>query len=230
MLLPVKGILMVILTASPVKANLLVKGGGACYIAVMRHRFELVGGDLALDFLNTIHDWTVPEARDYLPDFAAALRFGAAAGGLTTRELRRLAAKPVGSELRRLRELRARLERIFRAALVERAPFAADLESLARDAADAARAARLRRTKQHLTRAISLDVAGAATLRWRVVEAALALLTSERFARVKSCPACGWFFLDTSKNKSRRWCSMATCGSNAKARRYYWRAKLKAKR
>ncbi len=221
---------MVMPATSPVKSRLLVEGSGGCYIAAMTHRFELVGGDLALDFLNTIHDWTVPAPRDYLPDFHEAVRFGAAAGGLTRGEARRLAARPAGSELRRLRELRARLERIFRAALVERAPLAADLEALAHDAGDAARTARLRRAKKHLARAISLDVAGAATLRWRVVEAALALLTSERFASVKTCPACGWFFLDTSKNKSRRWCSMATCGSNAKARRYYWRTKRTANR
>ena len=195
----------------------------------MAHRFELVGGDLALDFVNTIHDWTVPAPRDYIPDFAEARRFAAAAGALSPWEARRLAAKPAISELRRLHELRARLERIFRAALVQRTPLPGDLEALARDAASAARAARLRRTKQQLTRVITLDSAGPTTLRWRIVEAALALLTSERFASVKSCPACGWFFLDTSKNKSRRWCSMATCGSNAKARRYYWRSKARTR-
>ncbi|MBC7897912.1 MAG: CGNR zinc finger domain-containing protein, partial [Cytophagaceae bacterium] len=32
-----------------------------------------------------------------------------------------------------------------------------------------------------------------------------------------------WFFLDVSKNGSRRWCSMATCGATAKAHRYYWK-------
>jgi predicted RNA-binding Zn ribbon-like protein len=195
----------------------------------MAHRFELVGGDLVLDFLNTIHDWTVAEPRDYLPDFAAALRFGTAARALTRGEARRLSARPAASELRRLRELRARLERVFRAAIVQRAPLAGDLNALSKDAASAARAVRLRRTRQHLVREVTLDAAGPATLRWRVVDAALALLTSERFNSVKTCPACGWFFLDTSKNKSRRWCSMATCGSNAKARRYYWRSKAKAR-
>jgi predicted RNA-binding Zn ribbon-like protein len=194
----------------------------------MAHRFELVGGDVALDFLNTIHDWTVADPRDYLADVGAALRFGLASRALTPREARRLAAKPAASELRRLRELRARLERIFRAAIVRRAPLVGDLNALSKDAADAARAARLRRAKQQVVREVTLDAAGSATLRWRVVEAALALLTSERFRSVKTCPACGWFFLDTSKNKSRRWCSMTTCGSNAKARRYYWRHKSKA--
>ena len=39
--------------------------------------------------------------------------------------------------------------------------------------------------------------------------------------RVGECPSCGWLFLDTSRNGRRRWCSMATCGSRDKARRYY---------
>ncbi|WP_344746998.1 CGNR zinc finger domain-containing protein [Streptosporangium vulgare] len=36
-----------------------------------------------------------------------------------------------------------------------------------------------------------------------------------------ACPSCYWLFLDTSKNGRRRWCSMTTCGSRDKARRYY---------
>jgi len=32
--------------------------------------------------------------------------------------------------------------------------------------------------------------------------------------------ACTWLFLDRSRNRSRRWCSMATCGNRAKARRH----------
>lgn len=147
---------------------------------------------------------------------------------VTTKECVVAAARPATNELRRLRELRARLERVFRAVIVQRAPLAADLSALSKAAADAARAARLRRTKKLAVREVPLDAAGTATLRWRLVEAALALLTSERFSNVKTCPSCGWFFLDTSKNKSRRWCSMTTCGSNAKARRYYWRNKSKA--
>ncbi|MFD0480100.1 CGNR zinc finger domain-containing protein [Nonomuraea thailandensis] len=35
------------------------------------------------------------------------------------------------------------------------------------------------------------------------------------------CPSCGWLFLDTTRNGSRRWCSMAMCGSQVKSRRYY---------
>jgi predicted RNA-binding Zn ribbon-like protein len=57
------------------------------------------------------------------------------------------------------------------------------------------------------------------------VEAAATLLVSDAMRRVKSCPTCGWLFLDASKNRSRRWCSMDTCGAVAKARRYYRRLK-----
>jgi predicted RNA-binding Zn ribbon-like protein len=49
----------------------------------------------------------------------------------------------------------------------------------------------------------------------------VALLESDRLGRVKRCPGssdCGWLFLDSSKNASRRWCSMAHCGTEAKVR------------
>ncbi|HEX9893907.1 MAG TPA: CGNR zinc finger domain-containing protein [Gemmatimonadales bacterium] len=76
-------------------------------------------------------------------------------------------------------------------------------------------------------RDITLERAGPALLRLRIGEAAAALLTSEAMGRVKACPACGWFFRDASKNRSRRWCSMATCGASAKARRYYWKTRAR---
>lgn len=49
------------------------------------------------------------------------------------------------------------------------------------------------------------------------------LLELKRHAdRLKRCenPRCGWLYLDRSRNRSRRWCEMATCGNRAKARRY----------
>lgn len=40
--------------------------------------------------------------------------------------------------------------------------------------------------------------------------------------RMKACKAddCRWAFLDTSKNKSRAWCSMDSCGNRAKVHAY----------
>jgi predicted RNA-binding Zn ribbon-like protein len=49
-----------------------------------------------------------------------------------------------------------------------------------------------------------------------------ALLTSSERSRLRECAdeTCGWLFLDLSKNRSRRWCSMSDCGNLAKARRF----------
>ena len=38
--------------------------------------------------------------------------------------------------------------------------------------------------------------------------------------RLKACGSCRFVFLDTSKNNSRRWCSMDDCGTKEKMRRY----------
>jgi predicted RNA-binding Zn ribbon-like protein len=40
--------------------------------------------------------------------------------------------------------------------------------------------------------------------------------------RFKACPGddCGWAFYDYSRNQASAWCSMAICGSRAKARAY----------
>jgi predicted RNA-binding Zn ribbon-like protein len=64
-------------------------------------------------------------------------------------------------------------------------------------------------------------------LLWPVVRSAADLLTSDELHVVRVCAAedCGWLFLDTSKNHSRRWCDMKSCGNRAKARRHYGRKK-----
>lgn len=52
--------------------------------------------------------------------------------------------------------------------------------------------------------------------------AVAAYVTSERgnFERLKLCQGCQWAFFDSTKNRSRIWCEMATCGSQHKARAY----------
>jgi predicted RNA-binding Zn ribbon-like protein len=205
--------------------------------SIRQHQFKLAGGHPALDFVNTVHDWIVPKPHDYLGDFSDAIRFGETAGLLTRVDLSRLPRGASSMELTRLRELRGLLKRIFQSRLSGEAPGSTDLGKLSANLAEAARATRLvaasqaRRSPQlPVRREIAAEEAGAALLRLRIVEAAVALLVSDAMRRVKTCPACGWFFLDVSKNRSRRWCSMATCGSVAKARRYYRRSKERAGR
>jgi predicted RNA-binding Zn ribbon-like protein len=62
---------------------------------------------------------------------------------------------------------------------------------------------------------------------WPIARAAADLLTTESQAPVRECAGaqCAWLFLDCSRGRSRRWCSMASCGNRAKARRHYHRGK-----
>jgi predicted RNA-binding Zn ribbon-like protein len=61
---------------------------------------------------------------------------------------------------------------------------------------------------------------------WPVAKSATDLLATGDRHRIKVCPGpgrpplpCAWLFYDTSKNGSRRWCSMSDCGSVTKAKR-----------
>jgi len=56
-----------------------------------------------------------------------------------------------------------------------------------------------------------------------IIKSAADLLVSSELKRVKQCAddACGWLFMDKSRNNSRRWCSMKACGNRAKAHRHY---------
>jgi predicted RNA-binding Zn ribbon-like protein len=65
---------------------------------------------------------------------------------------------------------------------------------------------------------------------WPVVQSATELLASDMLARIRECegPGCGWILLDQTKNGSKRWCEMKTCGNRAKVRRFYERHKKEA--
>jgi predicted RNA-binding Zn ribbon-like protein len=70
--------------------------------------------------------------------------------------------------------------------------------------------------------------------RWRSPDALLLplakamaeLLATADFTQVKACegPACTLLFLDTSRGRIRRWCSMAVCGNRAKQAAHRLRA------
>jgi predicted RNA-binding Zn ribbon-like protein len=57
---------------------------------------------------------------------------------------------------------------------------------------------------------------------WSIIRSAAELLTAGPLDRVKMCPghACGWMFLDETRNGRRRWCEMQVCGSRAKMHRF----------
>lgn len=62
---------------------------------------------------------------------------------------------------------------------------------------------------------------------WPVLQSAMLFWTEGDRARLKACSnhACIKYYYDTSKNGTRRWCRMETCGNRAKARRHYSKRK-----
>jgi predicted RNA-binding Zn ribbon-like protein len=60
-----------------------------------------------------------------------------------------------------------------------------------------------------------------------LADSAANFLTTVNLSQVKRCDngECIRYFLDTSKNHSRRWCSMEGCGNRMKARAHYARGK-----
>ena len=50
---------------------------------------------------------------------------------------------------------------------------------------------------------------------WPVARSAAELLASAQLERARQCAdeKCGWLFLDLSRNRSRRWCSMRIAGT-----------------
>ncbi|KAB2388533.1 CGNR zinc finger domain-containing protein [Actinomadura montaniterrae] len=56
----------------------------------------------------------------------------------------------------------------------------------------------------------------------RIAAAIMDAAAAGTWPRLKACQegTCRWAFLDTSKNRSRSWCSMRTCGNRTKTRAY----------
>jgi len=194
------------------------------------HRFtpaDLVGGDLAVDLVNTATDWDV-SPWDWLDSYERLLSWAALTGGFTAAELaeleRRRAAEPerAAAALDRLRGVRGALYGVLRAAADEQAPPAEALAAAEAAWRDAAQAMRLEVSPAGASLQVTLDAAGLDLIGSRSAAAAMALLTGERLTRLHRCqgPRCGWLFVDTSKAGRRRWCDMATCGNDEKARRH----------
>ncbi|MFN3685443.1 CGNR zinc finger domain-containing protein [Salinarimonas sp.] len=191
-------------------------------------RFE--SGALVLDFVNSTTDRhrTARLWEDSLTDAFATLtwlRRREAFDETAFRALMRIAASDAPAAdafMEDMRRLRAALARIFAAAIAGDAPEPADLACLDATSAAARDQARLVWGPAGLVRASVAPepVALAHALR-PVIASAEALLTAERLTRVRVCASstCGWLFLDTSKNRSRRWCCMEVCGNREKGRR-----------
>jgi predicted RNA-binding Zn ribbon-like protein len=188
--------------------------------------FKLNAEHVALDFVNTLDDRYAPRGpRELLPSYADLIRFCRQAGILTHAEAVRLSALPGASQEKALRsaiELRELLARVFYRWLEERSPSTEDRIALEQWSAACARHRELRWKNEHLEwmwKALAADAEAPALL---LAQRALDLLIGDEPPRLHACASetCRWLFLDTSKNRTRRWCDMKICGNRAKARRY----------
>ncbi|KFG95548.1 hypothetical protein GQ56_0119925 [Burkholderia paludis] len=128
--------------------------------------------------------------------------------------------------LARALALRDALYRLFHAQAEQREPQAEDLALLGGFLAEAAPRIALARVDGGYAWRIAEGRATLARLLSPVLWSAIDLLGGARLAKVKRCAndACQWLFIDDSKNGSRRWCSMSSCGNRAKAYRHYHKA------
>jgi len=199
--------------------------------------FDLSGGALCLDFANTLDDRPDPSPRETLPSYEALLAFARQSRALIEEHLARLSAAAAGSPaaaaaaLARAIALREVIYRIF-VALADEQPVAApDLAALNGALGEALAHARVAPRAIDPDRQFTWTWAGEPVSLdgplWPIVRSAADLLTSPQLAALRVCASesCAWLFLDTSRNGSRRWCSMRTCGNRAKARRHHARVR-----
>lgn len=189
-----------------------------------------LGGCAVLDFVNTVHSRLCsPQTGEYLntPEdvVKAQVIAGLVPAAAATPFLAACRADPgrAAGLLASAIQLREALYRIFIACARGGTPAGADLETLNTMLARLRPRQRLRRQGNGFTWEWELDAAQPETVLGPAAGAAAELLTSDRIGRVKECPGpdgCGWLFLDTSRNRSRHWCSMSDCGNVAKVRRH----------
>jgi predicted RNA-binding Zn ribbon-like protein len=190
-----------------------------------------VGGDLCLDYVNTVDTWQRTDRVDYLSDYQALVAWAARAGALPTSQAERLLD---GAATRQPQAHRVHVRAVaLRDALFhvlvpgKRRTAESWLEIVNEELESAMRALRLR-PAQSGYELVSASGDELDQMLWPVLRAATQLATSPGLERVRSCPGedCGWLFLDTSKAGRRRWCSMAICGNRMKTRRHRARARL----
>ncbi|MBB3036406.1 CGNR zinc finger domain-containing protein [Hoyosella altamirensis] len=175
---------------------------------------HFIAGDAALDFANTVYRRTPELGADLLNSVGSLTTWLHHAKLLPPPDAARDSVDDSASMLAEARHLRQLFWVIF------------DAQIDGRDMPTGALAGLF----EHACRGLASDVAigphGATTpltVHGGLTVLALQgirLVLSPPSQPVRACDRCGWFYLDTSRSRRRRWCSMKTCGNQAKAARY----------
>jgi predicted RNA-binding Zn ribbon-like protein len=187
---------------------------------------RLVGGNLCLDFANTVNGHTRLTRHEYLGDYRDLVLWGRHAGVLTAVEagilLRAVVMHRAEAEAvyRRGLDLRELIFRIFSALAGGHHADEDDLKQLSTVWQAGQGHARLVRSKEGFSLGWDDEPCLEGLLR-AVASSAIHLLTSPQVGQVRSCDGegCDWLFVDASRNHLRRWCSMDECGNRAKMHR-----------
>lgn len=199
--------------------------------------FDLSGGSLCLNFANTVDDrWTEAE-QEHLTSYRSLVAWAEQSQIVSSEEAEQLLAGAAGQPdkadavLQQAIAVREVIYRIFAALAQAETPADADLAQLNETLAHALPHNRIVRHKQHFEWSWDFNQEALDYIIWPVVRSAADLLTADTLPMLRICAAddCQWLFMDTSKNQTRRWCNMKSCGNRAKARRHIERKKQATK-
>jgi predicted RNA-binding Zn ribbon-like protein len=193
--------------------------------------FPHIGERLCLDFVNTASWRLSDEPVESLLDYLDLVRWSQQMGVLTPQEASTImekarrdpsAARGVYERAIRLREA---IYRIFASLAAGEAPPAEDVALLNSELEAAPAVLHVATEGGRFVSRWTAPTSSLADLLRPIAWSAGHLLASDEARWVKQCAddRCGWLFVDTTRNHSRRWCAMDDCGSRAKARRYYRR-------
>ena len=190
---------------------------------------DLVAGVLCLDFVNTASGRGTDARLEHLQSYETLVQWSVHVGALDPATARALASMAKSAAARdvfaRAIVLREAIARIV-VAIIGSTGLPADAATIVgAEAAAAIQHSKLTKTDAGVAWSWPARPATVARPLWPVAQSAYELMKTTDPARLKQCPAadCGWLFLDRSKNNSRRWCDMRTCGNRRKAREHYRR-------
>ncbi|MBZ5706830.1 MAG: CGNR zinc finger domain-containing protein [Acidobacteriia bacterium] len=199
--------------------------------------YEFIAGNLALDFANTVHNYGSSDPGDDLKSFSELASWAQQAGLLNERESQELSRRAqthpgdVATHFRRSLRLRQLVYEAFSDIAKRRKPRPGALAGLNSYFRQAMAEVGIQRMGNRYELGWEDHDRSLDRVLWTVTRAAVDLLTSGSFSRVRQCAgeSCTWLFLDTSRNGLRRWCDMQACGNRAKVRRFRQRRRTPAR-
>jgi predicted RNA-binding Zn ribbon-like protein len=188
---------------------------------------DFVGGELCLEFTNTVGDHSKTRDLERLTDWDAVLDWAVAAGALNAteaQELRKIGGGDSAAARRALQGLlhfRNVLFRVLSALVAGRAPVRKDLEGVEIAVLGALRSAHLMKQNQTFEWVVNQSESPMKTPLVRIALSTLRLLQGPDLSRLRECQRCSWLFVDRSKSHGRRWCRADACGNRARVARHY---------